>query len=279
MKRFLLILLNGFGISALHAQSVRYSMAQTYTGLSAYSILQNDAMSFTGNPAALAQTTHAGAGVFGERRFMLKENSAYTLGAAFPTRLGNLGLQLNYAGFANFNEINTGLAYAKRLGKWVDVGAQFNYYRYAIPAYGNASTFHFALGLLLHVTDKLHAGIHVYNPVGGRLGKSSSSNPKPEKIASAYKMGMGYDASDKFFIATEVVKEEDKPVNVVCGLQYRFAKQFFARAGFLSESSSLFAGAGMSWKNLRLDVSAGYHPRLGFSPGLLLLLNFKKKAQ
>ena len=261
-------------LSLLSAQSLRYSQAQPYTSLSAYSQKQNDPLSFTGNQAALAQTKHAGIGVFGERRFMLKETSVYTLATAIPTRLGNIGVQINYAGFKNFRENKIGLAYARKLGKLVDVGVQFNYYGYSIPAYGKASAINFEIGAIFHLTDKLNAGIHVYNPVGGKLGKNSG-----EKLASAYKVGLGYDASDKFFISSEIIKEEDKAVNVIAGLQYQFTKQFFARAGFISETGSAFAGAGIGWKNLRLDISSSYHPQLGFSPGILLLMRFKSKTE
>ena len=90
-------------------------------------------------------------------------------------------------------------------------------------------------------------------------------------------MGFGYDASDNFFISADIVKEEDKPINVVAGLQYNFAKQFFARAGFMSESGTAFTGLGVAWKNFRLDVSGSYHPQLGFSPGIMLLTNFGKE--
>jgi hypothetical protein len=258
----------------LSAQSLRYSVAQPYISLSAYSKQQNDPLSFTGNQAALAQSKNAGIGVFGERRFMLNETSAYTLAASMPTRLGNFGIQLNYAGYKNFNESKIGLAYARKLGKAVDVGVQFNYYGYRIPSYGNASTINFEIGAMLHLTDKLNAGIHVYNPVGGRLGRNSE-----EKIASAFKIGLGYDASDKFFISSEIIKEEDKAVNIIAGLQYHFAKQFFAKAGFISESTTAYVGAGVGWKNLRLDISSSYHPQLGFSPGILLIMNFKSKAE
>ena len=260
-------------VNQLGAQSLRYSMSQPYISLSAYSDHQNDALSFTGNQAALANTKHAGIGIFGERRFMLKETSVYTLGAAVPTRLGNLGIQINYSGFKNFKENTIGLAYARKLGKLVDVGVQFNYYSYRVPAYGNASAINFEIGALFHLTDKLNAGVHVYNPVGGKLGKSSE-----EKLAAAYKMGLGYDASEKFFISAEIIKEENKVVNVVAGLQYQFAKQFFAKAGFVSESGSGYAGAGVGWKNFRLDIASGYHPQLGFSPGILLIMHFKSKA-
>ena len=258
----------------ISAQSLRYSLAQPYISLSAYSLQQNDPLSFTGNQAALAQSKNAGIGVYGERRFMLNETSAYTLAASIPTRMGNFGIQLNYTGFKNFNENKIGLAYARKLGKLVDVGVQFNYYSYRIPAYGNASAINFEIGAMMHLTDKLNAGIHVYNPVGGKLGKS-----KDEKLAASYKLGLGYDASEKFFISSEIIKEEDKPVNVIAGLQYHFVKQFFAKAGFISESTTAYAGAGVAWKNLRLDISSSYHPQLGFSPGILLIMNFKSKTE
>ena len=272
--KILLLLLLFFWFNQLTAQSLRYSLAQPYISLSAYSQKQNDPLSFTGNQAALAQSKSAGIGVFGERRFLLSETSVYTLGASLPTRLGNFGIQINYAGFKNFTENKIGLAYARKLGKLVDVGVQFNYYGYRIPAYGNASTINFEIGAILHLTDKLNAGIHVYNPVGGKLGKNSN-----EKLAAAYKIGLGYDASDRFFISSEIIKEEDKAINVIAGLQYQFAKQFFAKAGFISGSTTAYAGAGIAWKNLRLDISASYHPQLGFSPGILLIMNFKSKKE
>ena len=261
--------------NAATAQSLRYSIAQPYISLSAYSQLQNDPLSFTGNQAALAQTKYAGFGVYGERRFMLKETSAYSLAAACPTRMGNFGLQLNYSGFKNFNENKIGLAYARSLGKKVNVGVQFNYYGYRVPAYGNASSINFEIGILIHLTEKLITGVHVYNPVGGKIGTSTSLSTEKEKLAAVYKIGLGYDASDNFFISSEVIKEEDKTVTIIAGFQYRFAKQFFAKAGFMSDSGSVYAGAGVGWKDLRLDISSAYHPQLGFSPGILLIMNFK----
>ncbi len=252
------------------AQTLRYSVSMPYVSLGAYSTKQKDPFAFTNNQAALAQVDNATAGVFGERRFMLKENSLYGIAAAIPTSMGNFGVQLNYAGFNNFNENKVGLAYARKLGKLLDLGVQFNYYGYRIPQYGNASSVNFEIGAIMHISDKLNGGIHVYNPVGGNLGKDQT-----EKLASAYKLGLGYDATDNFYVSAEIIKEEDKPVNVTGGVQYQFLQQFFARAGFVSQTGGGYAGVGVGWKNLRLDVSGSYHPQLGFSPGLLLIVNFK----
>ena len=73
------------------------------------------------------------------------------------------------------------------------------------------------------------------------------------------------------------MKQEDLPVNVNVGVQYNFQKQFFVRVGINSENESPYAGAGISWNDIRLDVSASYHPQLGLSPGLMLIVNFKSK--
>ncbi len=255
-----------------HSQTLRYHISMPYTSMSAYSNQQTDPFSFTQNQAALARVSYASAGVYGERRFMLNENSAYALAVALPTSLGNIGIQANYAGFADFNENKLALAYGRSLGKAVDIGIQFNYYSYRIPAYAGASSVNAELGAILHVTDKLNAGVQVSNPVPVKLGKQSD-----EQLASVYSFGLGYDASDHFYVSAEIVKEEDKAVSVNAGIQYQFAKQFFARAGMVSATGSGYAGAGVAWKNVRLDIATGYHPQLGFSPGLMLIYHFKQE--
>jgi hypothetical protein len=243
-----------------------------YISLSAYSTKQLDAFSFTGNQAALAKNNIGGVGIYGEQRFLLSENSAYAIAATIPTKKGNFGLQVNYAGFASFNEQKAGLAYAKSLGSKLDVGVQFNYYGYNVPSYFNTSTVNFEAGAILHVSDKLNAGVHVYNPVSASISKTNN-----EKLAAAYKFGLGYDASDNFYIASEIVKEENLPVNITTSIQYQFEKQFFARAGFRSDNSTGFAGVGFLYKKMRIDLATSFHPQLGISPGLMLIYNFKDK--
>lgn len=275
MKTRLLSLLLLLGLAGKgHSQSLRSTIAMPYAGLNAYSHAQADAFSFTGNQAALAMVQHAGAGVYAERRFLLSATTSYAAVAVIPTGKGNFGLNLGYAGFKNFNENRLGLAYARHLGKKVALGIQFNHYGYRVPGYQNAAAIFWEAGMIVQLSPLLRGGMQVYNPIGGRLGKNSE-----EKIASACRMGLGYDASDQFFVSAEIIKEEDKPVNVQAGFQYRFARSFFARAGFLGESGSAFAGAGIGWKNLRLDLSAAYHASLGFSPGILLVTTFKENDE
>jgi len=255
-----------------NAQTVRRPVAALYTGLGAYSTNHADVFSFTSNQASLAQLSNAAAGVYGEKRFLLDELSLYQAAVAVPTSSGNFGLKAGYYGYNDYNETQLGLAYARKLGSKVDIGVQFNYNAVRINSYGNASAVNFEIGTILHLTDKLHAGVHAYNPVGGKLGKNGE-----EKLASVYTVGLGYEASEKFFVSAEVEKEENQDVNINAGMQYKFLPQLMARAGIATNTSNVYFGVGLFLKSFRLDVVASYHPQLGVTPGLLLIYDFKKK--
>lgn len=273
MKRIVSLLLFCLPI-IVFSQAVRSPISANYTGLGSYSNNHVDVFSFQDNQACLAKIRNAMAGIYGEKRFLLNELGLYDVALAIPTSSGNFGLDARYFGFSDYNESQLGLAYARSLGKKIDIGVQFNYYDVRIAGYGSAPTINFELGTIFHLTDNLNAGLHVYNPVAGKLGKDGE-----EKLASIYSVGLGYEASGKFFISLEIQKEENKPVDVKAGLQYKFLPQLMARCGISSNSSVMFLGIGFEWKLMRLDATAGYHPQLGITPGMLLIFNLSKRKE
>jgi hypothetical protein len=261
-------------VYACGAQVIRAPLSSRYTGIGTYSQNFTDAFSGATNQAALAEIKNATAGIYGERRFMLKELSNYAAAIVLPSGPGGFGIGVNYFGSQNFSASAIGLGYGRKLSDQVDIGAQFNYNMIKLAGYGSSGAVNFELGTLWHVTGKLHLGIHVYNPVGGKFGKENS-----EKLASIYKAGLGYEASDKFFVSIETAKEEDQPVNVNAGIQYIFAAQFFARAGVVTGSNSYFFGLGLKWNVCRIDAAITWHPQLGFTPAIMLLFDLKEKKE
>ncbi|HEX8460857.1 MAG TPA: hypothetical protein VF623_05490 [Segetibacter sp.] len=255
------------------AQAVRQPLTVRYACLGAYSKNFVDIFSATVNQASLAETKTGGFGVYGERRFMLQDLNSFTTLIALPVKSGAFGLQGDYFGSAAFNENQLGVMYARKITGQVDIGVKFNYHTVRVPGYGSATAINFEAGTIIHLTDKLHTGVHVYNPTRSKLGKSGG-----EKLASIYRFGLGYEASSKVFVSTEIVKQENQPVNVNAGLQYNVQDKFFMRIGISTTSSNSYFGAGFNLTYARIDINATYHPQLGFTPGLLLLLNFKKPA-
>ena len=242
-----------------------------YTKINTYSSLNKDASSLWANQASLGSLKIISVAFYGERRFMLKDLSAYGLAITLPTSSGNFGVTLKYFGTGGFNESRLGLAYGRSLGK-LDVGAQFDYCQFKVEGYGAASTVSLESGILLHMTDQLQAGVHMFNPTQSRFGKTVE-----EKLPMVYSFGLGYDVSDKVFVGAEVEKSGDQPLGVNAGVQYAFEKKLFARAGVASGISSFYFGAGFLWSGLRIDVTASLHPTLGTTPAMLIVYNSPAK--
>ena len=259
-----------FPCISLFSQTVRHPVSSPYTSLGAYSSSQSDIFSFSGNQASLAELKNSSAGIHSERRFLLSELNNYAVVAGLHMKTGSFGVRFGYSGFSDYNETQAGITYARKLSGNLDAGVQFNYYAIKIAGYGNSSTLNFAIGYLLHITDKIHFGMQAYNPFGGKFG-----NNDQEKLASNYCLGFGFESSSKFLVSAEIEKEEDLPLNVKVGFQYKFLTQMMVRAGIVSETSNAYLGIGFIIKSLRIDIIASYHPLLGITPAMLLLFNFK----
>lgn len=258
----------------MEGQVIKQPLSLHYVGLGGYSKNFTDIFSATSNQAAIANIKTAAVAVFGERRFMLSELSGYTTIIAVPTAHETIGFQADYFGSSSFNESELGFIYARKVSEGIDVGAKFNYHMVRVAGYGNASAVNFDVSAIFHLTEKLHAGLRVYNPAGSRLGKSGS-----EKLASIYSFGLGYEASEKLFISTEIVKNEDLPVGINAGFQYNLHPRVFIRSGISTNNSSSYVSVGLNIGFGRIDINTAYHSQLGFTPGVLLLVNFKKAVE
>jgi hypothetical protein len=256
---------------AAQTQVVRQPLSVRYPGLGVYSKNFSDIFSAASNQASVAELKTGGFGVYGERRFMLEELSAYTIIAAVPTTSGTFGFQGDYFGSAAFNENQLSILYGRKVTEKIDIGVKFNYYTVRSSGYGNATAINFEGGAIFHFSDKLHAGIHVYNPTSSKLGKNSR-----DKLSSVYRLGVGYEASEILFISSEIIKEKGRRISVNAGLQYNFDKNVFIRTGISTFTNNSYVSIGVQLGFARIDVNTAYHPQLGFTPGVLLLFNFKK---
>jgi hypothetical protein len=255
-----------FLIPCSHAfgQAVHSLPSSPYTGMGAYSFHFTDVFSSLSNQAALANMQQASAGIYAERKFLL----ALTQGTgivALPTQHGNIGIVLHYFGAEGYNESQVALALAKKLGR-VDLGIRFNYTHIQVPAYGTDGAVSMELGTLWHISDQLHTGVQITNPLGGRFKRHAA-----EKLATVFRLGLGYEVTEKVLISTEIMKEENRPVNVLVGLQYHFMEKLFVRAGITTATTIPFMGVGLQWKNIRVDITANYHAQLGVTPGLMIV--------
>jgi hypothetical protein len=251
---------------SIQAQQFKNNVGAPFVGLNAYSNATN-VLAMQSNVASLGNITNAGAGLFAERRFGLSELNNIVGFGALATKAGGIGITINSFGNSSFNERQLGLGYGRALNKNISIGAKINYYTVQLPLYGNSNTVNAEAGVLLHLTNKLTSGISVFNPTGGKYGVNNS-----EKLSAVYKLGIGYDVSNKVNLAGEIIKTENEKISFVGMLHYHFEQKFFARAGISSAANTFFASAGiLLGKKLRAELSTSYHQQLGFTPGVILV--------
>jgi hypothetical protein len=257
------------------SQAVLQPVSARYLAFGAYSSSNVDIYATRTNAASLAQLQQSAVAVYGERRFMLEDLNYYSGSIGIPTKSGTFALHGSYFGFDLSNQTQLSLAYGRKINNKIDIGAAFHYNHLGQAGiYGSASAVTGSVGILLHLTDKIHAGINAYNPIRVAYKKDEAQE---ERLASQYSFGFGYDASEKLYLSAELVKEEGQNINVNAGFQYQFVKQFFIRAGIATQTTNYFFGLGFRLKDFRMDLSSSYHPQLGWSPGLLLMYHFGKK--
>lgn len=255
-----------------HLQSPVDPFVSGYPGMEAYSSSLADVFSILTNTASLAQLKSSSAGLVSERRFLMDElnTCAALLGVVVPR--GRFALKILYAGFSECKQTQAGLAYARRLGQYVDAGVQFSYHGFQITGYGGAAELSVEAAVVFHVTEKLNAGISIFNPGNLKFGPGSE-----ERLPALYKLGMGYEASPIAFVSAEIIKEEFRPVDAKIGIRYRVHPLLFVKAGVSTATSSIWTGAGIVRRSLHLDMAISYHPVLGVSPQLSLQFVSKEK--
>ncbi|HTE24918.1 hypothetical protein [Flavitalea sp.] len=253
----------------VNGQSASSSESFTERGPGAFSKKFTDIFCLANNPAASTGSESFSAGIYSERRFMLKELSQYYLVLAHSTTHANIGVKLHYSGFSDYNESSASLSYGRDLGK-LRVGMRFNYHKISISGYGSTSTWSADISVIWQLTEKLRAGIQAINPIPVPFGPDKS-----EHFASLYKLGMGYEIADKCFLGGELYKETGKTVNVQLLLQYRLDSRLSFRGGLNTNVGQPFAGVEWFLNDFRLGIDGSYHPDLGFTPALMI--SFKKQ--
>ncbi|MGZ8537613.1 MAG: hypothetical protein ACXWV9_05075 [Flavisolibacter sp.] len=248
------------------AQSIRNTQTGLFARTDSYSS-HADAATFQGNPASIAGIKKLSTSLGSEKRFLLNEISNYRLTAVLPSSGGNFAIALNYFGAVVYSEIFSSISYARRIGK-IDFGAQFNHFLAKTSGYNSSSTVNFEFGFIYHLTEQIHAGAHIYNPIG--IKKSELRLIELPVIFSA---GIGYEVSEIFFAGFIIEKENFQPLSIDVAVKYVFAKSLFARLGLRSGTSALSFGTGVQFQAFRFELLTSIHPQLGITPALMIVYN------
>ena len=267
-RRAVLLLLPFYSFSQHSIQP----LLSLWQPLYAYSTEQKNVYALQDNIASVVKMNSFQCGLYGERRFLIRELSFYNALVAAPTPHGNFSLNAAMFTFPQFSNMFVGLGYGKQLNKIADCGLQFSYQTVNIPGYTKRSALGAELGMIFHLSGELNTGISIKN-----INSHSIKKTDAIRYPWIYSAGIGYDASKQVYLGMEVRKVEGQPAETIVSLHYQIHKRMRLNISDLPSSMNGSLGAGLSLKDFELFVITNYHQLLGITPALFISYNKKKQ--
>lgn len=241
--------------------------------MSGISVALPDQWSAIGNQAGNAWNSGIFAGVYFENRFIIKELSYESLFISACMKPGAFSVSFTHSGTGIYSELQTGLGYARKFGKWFSAGIRLKYLLLRIgDGYGSKNMFNCDIGLMFRPSKQVSIGFSCINPVPVRISEFTG-----ETQCTLFQLGLAYFFSDDLLLSAEVSKG---PVGKVCariGTEFRFAKVLSARAGLATAPFRLSIGAGIVIQRCSVDIASEYNQVLGFSPAISVQYRFGKQ--
>jgi hypothetical protein len=271
--RVAIVLVSLFFSAGAHTQTIHLQSINNYFTGGGYSTHFKDAFSFNSNPACLGNMNTIYAGMLAEREWLLQELGYYGFSMAVPILKSGIGVSLKQSGDFNYNERGLELAYGKNLGP-LEFGICFGYLHAKAAGYPGISFGSAGAGIRFHISEKLITGWELEVPVFTIQAKSN-----PEKLPQVFRMGFGYEQAPELFISVQVEKSSGLSLNVIPAIDYRYQDQFDFSFGVSSLSGALYFKSGWEKNNLCIQFYTLYVPLTGFSPGIALFWEYKKRRE
>jgi len=221
-----------------------------------------DLWSLNANPAGITKEKRPVAALNYARYLFSDELSEQSFAFVLPLQSNFAGISINRYGISEFNEIRAGAALARKFGKDLSIGIKANVHQIKITNYGNATTFSIDAGANYALTQQIGLGIYVNNPASQTYHTGAIAS----YIQSAIHFGTTYTPSNKLIIATTVVKDFERKLDVSIGLDYNLYDFLHLRGALSAKPFKQYVGMGLIYRQLIIDGAVESHPQIGYTP-------------
>lgn len=257
----------------LFAGNPDHSIGARSIGMGGFSVAVSDLWSAENNAAALAFHEKTSFGAYYENRFLIQEMSYKAFAGSIPLQKATIGISADQYGYHLYNDNKVGISVAKLLSDNISMGVQLNYsYLKIAEGYGSSKAVSGNIGIFAKITDELHLGTSIINPMKVKIADEQS-----ERRPTIIRMGLAYHFSEIVLLGAELSKNMDENTSVRVGIEYHPIEILYLRAGISTAPSTSTFGFGLQFDSFQLDFSSSFHSVLGFSPHISLLFSIDKK--
>jgi len=230
-------------------------------GLARTTVALNDSWALFYNPAGL---------VFNQVGIVAGYQSKYTslgiddgaFGFTFPIKNTALGVGASYFGDNLLSKSKVVTAVAHKIRK-TSLGIKATYDQLRIDEIGSKGIIYIDIGGKIIITDQVTIGMVINNLNQAKFDTLALSSP-----TTNVQVGINYHPHSKLTLLAQVEKNISNPAILRLALEYAVSSNVAVRTGFLPSPASAFAGIGLNWAKVKLDLAGSYQQQLGWSGGL-----------
>jgi len=245
--------------------SAQVNLGARFNAMASGAVALSDVWSVQHNQAGLATVKRLSVAVSYEKPFAGYNLKSQSAAIVVPVQHHVFGMSVQQYGNLVYSYQNAGLSYARSFGDQLYAALTFNYHTLKIDNYGNAHSYSVAAGLQYRKTDRLTLGAHLSTP-GFR-----DFDQEPElPVSTQIQVGASYYFTDKLVLAISVDKDLREAIDVRTGAEYKVIKALSLRGGLSANPFKQYAGFGLNYKKLNIDLSVSSQPVVGYSPQISL---------
>jgi hypothetical protein len=260
---WLVALLNTWSITAIVPD---YPDARAY-GMGHAGVMLAGVNADFGNPAGLASLTCPAFSMHYSNPFLMPELGSGAFCMGIPAIAGAFGIQYASLGNTYINESRVSISYGKSVGKRIRAGIGLYYWMFRQPTgFGNLSVLSPSLGLQILPWESLTIGLAVINPAGQNYNPAGYL-----RLPVIVRAGFGYQLGEEVLICFEAEKRSMDGFEFRGGIELNLHKSVILRFGISAGNfPAYYFGMGLHLRSLSMDLAAGHHPVLGYSPAITL---------
>lgn len=220
------------------------------------------------NQALLFLNQSPAAGFCYENRFGIPEMGTCSAGIIIPAGKATLSSGYSRFGYADFRRNMTSLGCGLQLSEKILSGIQIDYL--SEKTYGEYNDIHlltFETGILVKAGEEIRIGVHLYNPVPGRLRKND--------LLSAITAGIGGNISPNLYTGAEIEMISGGRIDLRTGFEYGSSEKLKLRGGYRTLNSSFSFGIGYIAGPALIDIGFASHEKLGITSSISLIFKIR----
>jgi hypothetical protein len=213
------------------------------------------------NPANIAFADKIEIGIQYENRYFLKELANRSINAILPTKYVNASLSASYFGYSYYNEILTGLGFARNFSDVFSLGVQFNYLTSYFAAQNRyRGAFFPQVGVNVRLSSAIYLGFSTFNP----FQQNIKTEYAVKRLPSVFSLGMDYRIGEDFSARLEIEKEISSNFRVATGFEYSMLNAIiFKLGGYHINYFVPCLGFGVHFGEFSFTLNGELHPQLG----------------